>query len=411
MAADDVAADPAPAQIGASSGAAPLVAHVIHQLRVGGLENGLVNIINTMPAGAYRHAVLCVEDFSDFRQRITRPDVQVIALDRSRVGAWGVRRALYDYFRRARPAIVHSRNTSGLDALMPAALAGVRCRVHGEHGWDVDNLHGQRFKPRLLRRLHSPLVGHYVTVSLDLKRYLVEAIGVSERRITDICNGVDTERFKPSAQPDLAWLPVSFHSPDVVRVGTVGRLQPVKDQATLLRGFVAARAMSPRGGDLRLVIVGGGPLEAELKALAQSLGVAEVCHFAGDRSDVARVLEGLHLFVLPSLNEGISNTILEAMACAVPAIVTAVGGNVELVPNGEVGMHIRPRDEDALARILCNYVADPALRLTHARAARQRAVQRYSLSTMVSAYQGLYDRLLGRAGAAVPSARGAAGNR
>ena len=132
--------------------ARPLVLHVIYHLVIGGMENGLVNLINRMDATRWRHAIACVEDFSDFRLRIARPDVEVFSLRRSQIGVWGLRRQLYELCNRMRPAIVHSRNQSGLDALPPARLAGVPHTVHGEHGWDVGDLNGLRFKPALLRR-------------------------------------------------------------------------------------------------------------------------------------------------------------------------------------------------------------------------------------------------------------------
>ena len=147
-----------------------MVLHVIHHLVIGGMENGLVNLINQMPAHACDHAVLCIEDFSAFRDRIQNSSVEVIALHRSRVGAAAVRRAVFAHCRRLRPTVVHTRNLSGLDALVAAWLAGVPRRVHSEHGWDVGNLDGAQWKPALLRRLHSPLVSHYITVSQDLMR-------------------------------------------------------------------------------------------------------------------------------------------------------------------------------------------------------------------------------------------------
>jgi hypothetical protein len=111
------------------------------------MENGLVNLINNMPTNAYRHAIVCIEDYSEFRKRITRKDVEVFALHRSQIGVWRLRHELFKICRRLRPNIVHSRNQSGLDALLPAKLAGVPHTIHGEHGWDIDDLNGFRKNP------------------------------------------------------------------------------------------------------------------------------------------------------------------------------------------------------------------------------------------------------------------------
>ncbi len=375
----------------------PLVLHVIHHLQMGGMENGLVNLINHMPAARYRHAVLCVEDYSEFRQRIARPDVEVYALHRSRIGVWQVRREIFRLCRRLRPAIVHTRNLSGLDALLPVRLAGVAHCVHGEHGWDVDKLDGRNWKPALLRRLHAPLVERYITVSRDLQRYLVERVGIAAARIAQIYNGVDTERFAPAAAPARAAMPEEFQRNATLVIGAVGRIQPVKDQATLLRAFALLLERQPqlRAG-LRLAIVGKGPLLEDLRALAATLGVLPLTWFPGMTDQVAETLRSFDLFVLPSLNEGISNTLLEAMAAGLPVVATRVGGNPELVEEGRCGRLFRPRDLAGLAEILAGYAGDAALRRAHGAAARQIAVERYSLQAMVARYQEIYDGLLRR---------------
>lgn len=374
----------------------PLVVHVIHHLRMGGLENGLVNLINRMSSADYRHAVVCVEDYSEFRQRLQRPDVDVVALHRSRIGIWGLRRALYALFRQWRPAILHSRNLSGLDALLPARLAGVRRCVHGEHGRDVDELRNGNRKLDLLRKLHSPLVSRYVTVSRDLERYLTDRLHIAPSRITQIYNGVDTDRFAPAAGRSSGLLPPGFADDGMVVFGTVGRAQPIKDQATLIRAFARLRRAHPElGARARLAIVGDGPLLGDLRALAQDEGVAEAVWLPGARDDVPEVLRSFDVFVLPSLSEGISNTILEAMASRLPLLVTAVGGNVELVDDGAAGRWFAPGDADALASLFAAYLSDPALRERHARAARDAALARFSMDAMVNAYRDVYDKLLG----------------
>ena len=375
--------------------APPLILHVIHHLVTGGMENGLVSLINGMPETLFRHAVVCIEDYSEFRQRLTRPDTEVIALHRGRIGIWRLRYQLYRHCRRLRPAIVHSRNQSGLDALLPARLAGVRHCIHGEHGWDVHDLEGKNVKQQLLRRIHSPLIDRYITVSRDLKSYLVERVKVRSNRITTICNGVDTERFKPAVRKSVGVLPAGFSGEDSLVIGTVGRIQPVKDQETLLRAFAAAQQDNVvRGSRLRLVIVGDGPLLARLTALAESLGIAEKTWFAGDRSDVAELLSGFDLFVLPSLAEGISNTILEAMASGLPVLATAIGGNPELVQDGINGRLFTPRDAASLASLFAEYFDDPSMRETHGMKARQLAVENFSLKAMLETYQLAYQGLL-----------------
>ena len=375
----------------------PLILHVIHQLAMGGLENGLVNLINHMPSSHYRHAIACIENFSDFRLRIARQDVAVYALHRSRIGVWRMRLELFRLCRRLRPTIVHSRNLSGLDALLPARLAGVPFCVHGEHGWDVDNLKGEQWKPTLLRRLHAPLVNGYVTVSKDLENYLADRVGIGRGRIWQVYNGVDTERFVPPPAKDLSALPAGFADADNFIIGTVGRLQAVKDQATLVRAFAALLQRVPAAASrMRLVIVGDGALSQPLRALVEELGIARQVWFAGACDEVPRIMACFDVFVLPSLAEGISNTILEAMACGLPVLATAVGGNLELVQDSQSGRLFQPGDVAGLALLLADYGGDPSLRHAHGEQARHDAVVRFSLAAMVANYQAVYENVSAR---------------
>lgn len=373
----------------------PLILHVIHHLYIGGMENGLINLINQLPSDQFRHAIVCIEDYSEFRNRITREDVEVFALNRSDAGVWKLRWKIFSLCRRLKPALVHTRNMSGLDALLPARLAGVPYCVHGEHGWDVDNLDGHKRKPLWLRRLHAPLVNRYVAVSRDLKRYLQEMVGIPGTKISQIYNGVDVERFAPASAKPLAWLPSEFRHEQLIRIGTVGRLQAVKDQACLLRAFSILLEKAPSlGATARLIIVGDGPLRVELKQLAIQLRIDRLCFFAGARNDIPQVLQSLDLFVLPSLNEGISNTILEAMASGLPVLATAVGGNVELIEQGESGSLFDAGDAEQLSKFMFAYISNQARRNAESVTARHVAVSRYSLNTMLVNYGEMYQQLL-----------------
>lgn len=371
----------------------PLILHVIHHLVIGGMENGLVNLINRMPASKFRHGIICIEDYSDFQQRITRPDVEVIAMHRSTASTWSLRYRLYKLFRSLQPSIVHARGMSGLDALLPARLAGVRHCVQGEHGRDVNDLQGDSKKLAMLRRLHSPLISRYIAVSKDLKGYLVKKVGVNERKIEQIYNGVDTDRFTPAQKE-----PISKSKNPIERqcvIGTVGRLQPVKDQATLISAFVKLKLKYPSlSRNVRLDIVGDGPLYGELTGQIKVSGFEHDISLPRSTDNVAGHMRKFDVFVLPSLAEGISNTILEAMASGVPVLASAVGGNVELVTDNFNGYLFPPNDVDQLTELLASYLEEPARRLNHGLTARKHAVQDFSLESMVQNYINVYESLL-----------------
>jgi len=371
-----------------------LIAHVLYRFGIGGLENGVVNLINGLPRDRFRHVLFCVEDADpEFARRLQREDVEIIALRRSRIGVWRMRWQLYRILRRLRPDIVHSRGLSGLDALLPARLAGCKT-VHSEHGFEMSDLLGQSRKPALLRRLHAPLVQRYVCVSRDLGRLMSERWGIASRRILQIYNGVDTNRFTPAASKPLELLPEALQGPNVFVIGTVGRAQAVKDQASLLRAAALLVGQDGRWRErLAIAMIGDGPELDRLKALAEALGIADRCWFPGARSDVCALIQAFDLFALPSLNEGISNTLLEAMASGVPVVATRVGGNVELVNDGETGALFEPGDVPALARLIAAYASDEALRSRHGQRARARAVEQFSLATMMDAYRRVYESL------------------
>ena len=374
----------------------PLIAHVIHRLAVGGLENGLVNLINHIPADRYRHAVICLTDYDDFRARIARPDVEVYALHKAPGIRPGLYTALYRLFKRLRPDIVHTRNLATVEAQLPAWLAGVPIRVHGEHGRDMHDVDNTRSRYRLLRRVLSPLVHEFIVVSQDLEQYLIRAVGVAPDKITRIINGVDSERFAPRAHEQRdAVLPSGFATPQALLIGSVGRMETVKDPLNLARAFVYLHAQRPDlAPRLRLVMIGDGPLLADVRACLHQAGLAQQVWLPGARDDIAGLLPALDLFVLPSRAEGISNTVLEAMACALPVIATAVGGNVELVEAEVTGLLVPRADPQVLAQAMVRYCDDTKLRQAHGAAARARIERDFSLARMVQSYVALYDRLL-----------------
>jgi sugar transferase (PEP-CTERM/EpsH1 system associated) len=379
----------------AGSDPRPLVLHVVYRFDVGGLENGLVNLINHMCPDAYRHAVLALTEATDFRHRIRRDGVPVVALNKPPGHAVGIYPQLFRLMRSWRPAVVHSRNLAALEALLPALAAGVRVRIHGEHGRDIDDPYGASRKHQWLRRAYRPFVSHYVALTDELSRYLIDKVGVQRSAITRICNGVDTTRFRPAGADRAALEGCPFSRDSHWLVGTVGRMQAVKDQVTLARAFVMVLARRPSLRDrVRLVMIGDGPLRDRSMAILHGAGVAALAWLPGLRDDIPAIMQGLDCFVLPSIAEGVSNTILEAMASGLPVIATDVGANSELVDHGVTGFIVPPADEQALAAQIVDLASDAGRSAAMGRAGRAAAESRFSLQAMTSAYQSLYDSQL-----------------
>ncbi len=372
----------------------PLVLHVMHRFDTGGLENGVVNLINHM--STYRHAVLALTEVTDFRRRVLRNDVQFFALNKPPGHTAWLYPRLFGLFRQLRPQIVHSRNLAALEVQAPAWAAGVPVRIHGEHGRDMNDRDGNNLTYQRVRRFYRPLVHHYLALSRDLRNYLVEKVHVPLERITQVYNGVDGTRFYPAPQGPQRIADCPFDPGQHWLVGTVGRMQDIKDQVTLAQAFVLAVTRVPAlRSRLRLVMVGDGPLRAQVAAILEQAEVAQLAWLPGERTDVAEVLRGLHAFALPSLAEGISNAILEAMATGLPVLATGVGGNADLVVQGKTGHIVSCADPSAMALRLAQLACEPQRAAEMGRAGRQRMEARFDLPTMVATYQSVYDLQLG----------------
>ncbi|MFT3960022.1 TIGR03088 family PEP-CTERM/XrtA system glycosyltransferase [Propionivibrio sp.] len=378
----------------ASRDARPLIAHVMYRFDVGGLENGVVNLINHMPPDAYRHVIIALTEITDFRQRIRRDDVEFIALNKRPGHAlWNYPR-LFRLFRKLRPSIIHTRNLAALELVVPAWAAGVPVRIHGEHGRDVGDLDGSNRKYQWVRRFYRPFVTYYIALSRDLEDYLTDTVGMARTEVAQIYNGVDAERFFPAARREQI-RDCPFTGEDLWLVGTVGRMQTVKNQTDLAKAFIAALRMAPElKSAMRLVMVGDGPLRAASLALLEQAGCADLAWLPGERGDVPEILRGLDCFALPSLAEGISNTILEAMASGLPVVATDVGGNRELIEEGMTGTLVSSGDVQAMAREIVALARNRERAQDMGRAGRLAVERKYSMAAMVRQYQGLYDHCL-----------------
>jgi sugar transferase (PEP-CTERM/EpsH1 system associated) len=361
-----------------------------------------VNLIRHSDPDRFRHDVCCTTVTGPLAARLPQGRSEVFELHKRPGHDWGVFPRLRRLLRARRPHIVHTRNWSTVDLVAAARWAAVPAVVHGEHGWDAGDVRGTRWKANLLRRALAPLTDRWVAVSEDIHRWLAAEVRIPDWKIVTIRNGVDTDRFRPRDGSRPARAP---GDPEPLVLGTVGRLDPVKAQRDLL---AALARLAPRHPGLRLELVGDGPLRDALAAEARERGIADRVRFRGEVARPEDAYAAFDVFALPSLNEGISNTILEAMASGLPVVATRVGGNPELVVEGATGTLVSPEDPAELAGAIERYLDDPALRRAHATAGRERAERDFSIRTMVRRYEDLYASLFDRRVLGIREERGSA---
>jgi sugar transferase (PEP-CTERM/EpsH1 system associated) len=387
------------------TGQPPLIVHVIHHLGVGGMENGLVNLINHIPPERYRHAIVCLKGCSDFHKRITRDNVEIVTLNKREGKDVAIYPRLFNALKRLQPDILHTRNLGTMEGQLVAAAAGIRARVHGEHGRDIFDLHGTNVKYNIVRKAIKPFVGQFIAVSRDLEAWLADTVGVASDRISQVYSGVDSVRFHPRSGQRTMDGPNGFFTDDAIVIGSVGRMAAVKDFPNLVRAFRMMIDKEPAARSrLRLLIVGDGVDRQACMELIRQAGLQDQAWFPGERSDIAELMRTMDVFALPSLGEGISNTILEAMCTGLPVVATRVGGNAELVRDGVTGQLVPPAEPQLLADALLEYYRNGWMVIRHGNLARRQIESTFTMDAMTKGYLAVYDKVLERA---LAGARGA----
>lgn len=361
------------------------IQHVVLSLRPGGLENGVVNLINRLDPGEFLSSVCCLKEAGEFASRLA-PSKTVV----HEMGWRGGNDPLLvlrmaRLFRQTRPDIVHTRNAEAFFyGFLAGKLAGVPAIVHSEHGRTFDD-RGIRF---VVQRVLSNFTAAIGAVSEQLKRDLIHHIGIPGERIAILHNGVDLDRFSSLESKETLRRDLGFSTNDLV-VGSVGRLVAVKNYPLLLR------AVASLGDErVRLLLVGDGPERGSLEELANSLGLGRRVTFLGHRNDIPSLLSTMDVFVLPSFSEGMSNTLLEAMASGIATIASDVGGNSEIIRNGQDGFLFPNDDQEALRLLLVRMLEDSVARGRVAAAGRDRVAREFSMNAMVARYQAMYRKAM-----------------
>lgn len=372
--------------------ATPLkVLHVVHSLEPGGLENGIVNLSNALDPSAFETHVFCLEKAGKFSERLRDPK-KLVAYGKGPGFAAGAVVSLNRHIRSLRPEVIHTHN---LGPLIYGSLASICGRwrpvLQGEHS----QLTEEEMKPRRMkqRRWLYKTCAKIHTVSDSLQKHLVD-LGFPAAKIVSIPNGVDSDRFSPAAAGREDARQRLGIAANARVIGIVGRFGPFKRHAVLVEAF---SQMSEKFADAHLLIVGsGGPNGESVRAQIAASSCASRMHIFGFQDRPEDYYRCMDLLVVPSINEGLSNAVLEAMACEVPVLSHASCGSTEAITHGEDGFIADLGDAGLLRGELEKLLAQPELLSDLGRKAREKIVRRFSLRSMKEGYSKLYLEVAGR---------------
>ncbi|HYL82066.1 MAG TPA: glycosyltransferase [Candidatus Acidoferrum sp.] len=359
--------------------------YVVHSLDIGGTERLVVDLVHQFRREA-SVTVCCLDRLGVWGEELRRQGIPVICLGR-RPGldlraVWRLGMLL----RRTEAQVVHCHQYPAFFYGVCASLLHRRSRIlfteHGRFHPDIVSL-----RRRIANRGLAPLTHRFTSVSQVVKQAMVAQEGFPAARIQIIYNGVQPDRFAPSHEMRLSVRRAIGLAADDLIIGTVGRLDPIKDHATLLEAFAQARIRIPAA---RLLIVGDGETRGALEAQTRRLGLETVVSFLGSREDIPRLLAACDVFALSSRSEGMPVTVLEAMAARLPVIATAVGDIPDLVLDGETGLLCPPGDPGTLSTALVRLLEDRSLRQQMGETGCLRVQREFTRDRMVAGYRQEY---------------------
>lgn len=361
------------------------IMHIVGNFGPGGAEMGIVRLIKALSYPPFTHSVCSVSP--DLRMKnLLQPEVGCYSL-----GIEGQGRLAFtsfsSIFRRAGVDIAHVNNIAPwFDVALASKLCRIRC-IQTFHGVEDNTL---KFSPlkRLQLFLSLRMSDCLTSVSGASADLLSRLSGFDKKQIKVIDNGIDTDFFSPAGPGDKKQIRKTLGLPeDRCIVGCVAALRPVKNHKGLLAAFSKVIRIQK---DCLLVLVGDGPLTEELKKMSENAGLDSHVIFVGQRDNVEHYLKAFDIFVLNSKTEGLSYAILEAMASGLPIVATDVGGNSQIIDNGENGILYEQGDEKKLSEALIDIIKNQERLSRMGAMARKKVLEKYSLDAMVRQYDLLY---------------------
>ncbi|MFZ4860146.1 MAG: glycosyltransferase [Desulfuromonadaceae bacterium] len=359
------------------------ILHLVISLDTGGLERFVLDLI-AVNNNMFNQIVVCLERTGELAHNSS---VKVISLNMQPGLHLGITKEIIKIIRNYNIDILHTHNEK---AQFYGGIAGFLASVpvvhtkHGRNSHDIRTLLRNNLTARFCRKV--------VAVSRDAALECIQVEKIPSSKVQTILNGVDTVHFSPGKSQKEFKTRLGLSEKCLV-IGIVARLAPVKDHTTL---FNACKILKVSVPDFKLLVVGDGQLRDQLESLAQKLNLNDQIIFTGMREDIPSLMRAMDIFVLSSISEGISLTLLEAMACCLPIVATAVGGNPEVIVAGKTGYLVDVRSPELLAEKLEVLILNKQLRNIMGEAGRSRVVESFSLKACAAEYQRLYSSIMSR---------------
>lgn len=361
------------------------ILHIIHWLEQGGAEKVLYLLLKSLDADKYESIVCAFRD-GPMREYIEPLGLDFNIIEKKRKLDVVFLMKLVCFMKKKKVDLVHC---TGIPAAVyggaAAKLAGLPLviSVHGRSGFETKS----GIKSLYLTQKY---LGKVTTISENIRDELAVEANLERDKIVVIHNGVEIEKVelldKARIKRDEFKLAGSF-----LVIGAVGTLRPVKGYEYLIRAIPLILKSVPQA---KLVFIGDGESENELKELTKNSGLQDSILFLGRRKNAQRLMNGFDVLAVPSLSEGISMVILEAMAISLPVAATKVGGNPEVVEDGVTGILVEEKNEAGLAQGLIHILRDENKRKTMGIAGLKRVKEKFSLENMARKYEEVYEGLL-----------------
>jgi len=366
------------------------IAHVVYSFGTGGIENGIVNIINNINNEKFYHIICCLTKTGNFEDRLLFDNYIIYSLNKKNGNDIIIPIKLIKIFRFHNVDIVHLRGWPTLiEGVIAALISRVQSIIYGFHGKTASEVNGSKFIRKFAEKFALKFVDKVITLSDIMKISYSNYLDMDCKFIDVIHNGVDTNKFRQMPERDRIRCDFGIQNYDIV-IGSIGRIDPVKDFDTLLRSF---KTILENYSNVKLIIVGSGTELKRLKRVAFDLGINENTIFTGHRDDIHKILNVIDIYAQTSTYEGFSNTILEAMSTSLPIVATNVGGNSFIVKDKENGFLVEVGLEDQLCEKLSVLISSAELRKNFGRLSRSIVLEKFSIIKTVGDYEQFYSNL------------------